>query len=467
MRFFSFSRSVIDWDESTYILIAEALLQGKVLYKDVWDTKPPGIFLLFAGVRYFFENTIFAIRILATIFVSSTAFFLYLISKHIYPKNSFQALFTGIFYVSLISFNGFSFAIARGLGLEANTELFFIFFTVVGFYFYFIAKHRFTYLFLSGLALGIAFMIKYFVLFDILALGCIVLLQNFYFSKENNANLIKQSIQTVVFIAIGVLLPFLITVLYFYFTGYFSNFWKVTFEVGKKYSSAFSFFSTLKFLADFIYLTGVIAICFFAVIINLTKQNLLKHKALVYWLIWVSFSIFGACYSGKNFYHYLYPIFPAFSLISGYIFAENYFKSIKFQLYLKKSVVIVLFVSIPVVGILKVNKLFNKPDYPKIIAEYVGKEPLFVDNYYHIVHHYNNTLPLSSYYHPSLLYKADHINAIGINPAIEIEKIFNKKPTYVLYKISPSSHSVQNHLLKNYYLDKTFGENVFLFKRKE
>ncbi|MBP8239553.1 MAG: hypothetical protein KAX50_06315, partial [Saprospiraceae bacterium] len=49
MRFFSFFPSVINHDESTYILIAEGLLKGKVYFRDYIDTKPIGIFLLYAG----------------------------------------------------------------------------------------------------------------------------------------------------------------------------------------------------------------------------------------------------------------------------------------------------------------------------------------------------------------------------------------------------------------------------------
>lgn len=466
MRFFSFSRSVIDWDESTYVLIAQALLKGKVLYKDIWDTKPPGIFLLFASVQYFFENSIYVIRFLAMFFVSGTAFFLFKIGTHFYPKNNVQSFFVGIFYISLISFNGFSFAISRGLGLEANTEIFFIFFTVVGFYLYFISKKQFSYLFLSGLAFGVAFIIKYFVLFDVFALGCIILLQHFSLTNEKKLPITKKIIATISIISIGVLLPFFATIAYFYFTNNFNSFWHVTYEVGKRYASEFSLLSTLKFLGDFIYLIGILSLCLFWVIIHSSKKTINTHKEICYWFIWFVFSLFGACYSGKNFYHYLYPVFPAVSLITAYIFSENYFRNVHFLSYLKKGVVVLLFASIPVVGILKMNKLFNKPDYPKLIAKHIGNETLFVDNYYHIVHYYNGTLPLTSYYHPSLLYKPDHLHAIGINQKEETEKIFNQQPTFVLCKKQPSSQIVQDYLMKDYFLEKTFGNEVLLFKKK-
>ena len=40
MRFFSFFPSVMDHDESTYLVIADALRHGDVYLRDVIDTKP-------------------------------------------------------------------------------------------------------------------------------------------------------------------------------------------------------------------------------------------------------------------------------------------------------------------------------------------------------------------------------------------------------------------------------------------
>src|SRR6187431_504425 len=63
LRFFTFFRSVIDHDESTYIVIADALLYGDVYFRDVIDTKPIGIFGLFALFLTVFGKSIFMIRL--------------------------------------------------------------------------------------------------------------------------------------------------------------------------------------------------------------------------------------------------------------------------------------------------------------------------------------------------------------------------------------------------------------------
>ena len=47
LRSYSFSLSVIDHDESTYILAGKTIYEGGLLYKDVIDGKPPGIFIIY------------------------------------------------------------------------------------------------------------------------------------------------------------------------------------------------------------------------------------------------------------------------------------------------------------------------------------------------------------------------------------------------------------------------------------
>ena len=79
---------------------------------------------------------------------------------------------------------------------------------------------------------------------------------------------------------------------------------------------------------------------------------------------------------------------------------------------------------------------------------------------------YNNTLPLTPYYHPSLLYKEDHLKALGISQEIELKRIANQQPEFILYKRNPSSQFVQNLIQNNYVLDKKFNNEIFLFKRK-
>lgn len=58
----SYSQEVINWDESTFMLIAQDLLDGELPYLGLYDNKPPGMFVWLAAVMAVFGETLFAVR---------------------------------------------------------------------------------------------------------------------------------------------------------------------------------------------------------------------------------------------------------------------------------------------------------------------------------------------------------------------------------------------------------------------
>jgi len=51
LRWSYFGHPAADYDEQIYQLIGEKMLQGALPYVDIWDRKPVGLFLLYAGMR--------------------------------------------------------------------------------------------------------------------------------------------------------------------------------------------------------------------------------------------------------------------------------------------------------------------------------------------------------------------------------------------------------------------------------
>jgi hypothetical protein len=47
-------------DQGTYLTIGQGLLEGKQLYRDLWDNKPPGIFIVYAGIARVFGRTMWS-----------------------------------------------------------------------------------------------------------------------------------------------------------------------------------------------------------------------------------------------------------------------------------------------------------------------------------------------------------------------------------------------------------------------
>ena len=60
-------------DDQFYLLAGEELLKGHWPYIDVWDRKPLGLFLLYAGIAWIGGGTILGLNLVATAFAASTA----------------------------------------------------------------------------------------------------------------------------------------------------------------------------------------------------------------------------------------------------------------------------------------------------------------------------------------------------------------------------------------------------------
>ncbi len=161
----TFFRSVMDWDESLYFLMAEQWRAGHLPYTAIWDNKPIGIYGVFALFQSWFGDTIFSIRIAAVLFITVTAFALFRIALKIPAGRTGvqipSALFAAAAYVICSLTND---------GLSANTEIFMACFTVLAVWSALSGRA-----FLAGLLFGMAFMTKYVALFEFPAIAFAVL----------------------------------------------------------------------------------------------------------------------------------------------------------------------------------------------------------------------------------------------------------------------------------------------------
>ena len=61
-----FFRDCIDRDESTFILLGQSWVDGFLPYTQLWDLKPPLVFLFFAIIIQIFGKSYIAIRLFGT-----------------------------------------------------------------------------------------------------------------------------------------------------------------------------------------------------------------------------------------------------------------------------------------------------------------------------------------------------------------------------------------------------------------
>jgi hypothetical protein len=100
-----FGNPLIQIDEQFYLLVGERMLDGAIPYVDVWDRKPIGLFLIYAGLRWLGGDGFAFYQLAASLFAGATAVLLYRIALRVAaPAAAFAA---GIAYLLfLLAFNG-------------------------------------------------------------------------------------------------------------------------------------------------------------------------------------------------------------------------------------------------------------------------------------------------------------------------------------------------------------------------
>src|SRR6187402_1969682 len=68
-----FGDPVIQVDEQFYLLTGDRLLHGALPFVDIWDRKPIGLFLLYAGIRLLGGTGIVEYQVVGTLFAWGTA----------------------------------------------------------------------------------------------------------------------------------------------------------------------------------------------------------------------------------------------------------------------------------------------------------------------------------------------------------------------------------------------------------
>lgn len=75
------TREVINWDESTFMLLGSDVLEGTLPYIQRFDNKPPMIFFILAGWMSLFGQTVLSVRLLGDACIALTALLIFVIAR--------------------------------------------------------------------------------------------------------------------------------------------------------------------------------------------------------------------------------------------------------------------------------------------------------------------------------------------------------------------------------------------------
>jgi hypothetical protein len=299
----------IENDEGEYAYMGKLILQGLTPYKDAYNMKLPGTYAMYALIMGIFGQTVTGIHLGYLFLNIGSIVFFYLAFRSLF--NSSIALFAvAVFGISSVS--------PFVLGLAAHATHFVNFFVAIGFYFIsrYYKNRTFLNSFLTGLMFGLAFLMKQQAVFFILFGGTAIL---FITLKEKPANLAKGLLQSVMYAA-GVILPYLLVLVWIYSIGAFPNFWFWTVKYASEYTGALPMELGLRFLKENFYIIFLefwpFWVLAFAGIIISFFMKMEKSKKIIAFLFFV-FAALSVC---PGFYfrsHYFVTALPAMGLLAG------------------------------------------------------------------------------------------------------------------------------------------------------
>lgn len=253
--------------------------RGAVLYRDIWDNKPPLLYLIYA-----IAPTLLWAKITATVFVLGTVVFVQKISK-----NYLATLLTGIL-LSLPLLEG----------TIANAELYFTLPIAIAAYLF--LKDKINAL-VIGCLFTAAFLLKVPAVFDFLGLFLAYLI-------------IKKDLKP--FFKIAAIFAVIVApiFLYFYLNNGLGDFITAVFKQNSSYvaidSGPFSKLSNPLFIKVFILIVGLVT-----TFLLYCKKRI--SKDLVFLICWFGFSLYGALLSNRPYYHYLLQIIPPAVILLFYL----------------------------------------------------------------------------------------------------------------------------------------------------
>lgn len=457
--FFVFLRlpSIIEpyWygDEAVYEVIGQALSHGELLYRDIWDNKPPLLYVIYA----LFDGNQPEVKTFSLIIGLLSVITFFFLTREIFTK----------FKISMLTTSTFALLFATPLleGDIANAENFLLLPILLGGLILYKFHRKQTMspprsLWIAGILLGIAFIIKIVAVFDFAAFFIFLITfsenktENHTvkknkaaskkrlrgFSLQSTGNFIIQTILVSFPLVAGFLIPFIITIIFFASKHALSDFFQAVFFSNVGYVG---YSNSFMGIPQGLLLVKIIILVVFLAIIVIRHKSLAKPTLFI--ILWLMFSLFNVYFSGRPYTHYALVLIPSFSLFIGLLF---FYKNI-----IKKAVTAVT--AILLVFILSQHFSFNTA-YP--IHYY--------QNFMQFISGKENVEAYQSFFDPTV--PRDYTIASFIQThTTSDDSIFvwgNSPEIYVLsHKLPIDKYTVAYHIQQN----NAYGQTQEIINKKE
>lgn len=269
-------------DEGIYLAIGQAIQRGAVLYRDIWDNKPPLLYMIYAIIP-----TLLWAKVTATVFVLGTTAIVYKTAK-----NYLAALLAGVL-LSLPLLEG----------TIANAELYFILPIALAALYFLRDKVKPV---IIGILFTLAFLLKIPAVFDFLGLFLA------YF-------LIQRKIRPFILIFLTFAVSFFFFLSYFFFNHALADFLTASFSQNASYVAVGT--GPLSKLSNPLFTKGFLLIFSCAILWILYLKKRISRE-LLFLTFWFSFSLYGTLLSNRPYMHYLLQIVPPGTILLFYLLSN-------------------------------------------------------------------------------------------------------------------------------------------------
>lgn len=310
-------------DEGIYHAIGDSMRSGNILYSEIWDNKPPLLYIIYAV----FGSDQFAIRLFSLITGLLTVILFYFLAKRIFTNEKLTLLTTSLF--------AFFYGIPLLEGNIANAENFILFFVLfaaniiyrhaAGIH----EKKKETFLpfirppytlFVAGVLIGTAFLIKIVAVFDLFAFVFFLLLLHMVDKKI--MQIPYAFLTQLKYILSGFFFPFSVAIFYFLFNDALGEFITAVFFSNVDYVN---FGNNFFIPQGFLLLKSLLLIGILLLISRVRKKISLPELFI---LIWFIFAVFNAFFSQRPYTHYMLVVLPSYVLLFGLLFTKTPMKKL-------------------------------------------------------------------------------------------------------------------------------------------
>lgn len=294
-------------DEGIYQVIGQAMRRGAILYLDIWDNKPPLLYLFYST----FDGDQFSLRLLSLIFALLAIVAFYFLAQEIFLKRLRIIFLTTLIFAVFISLPLLE-------GNIANAENFMFLPIILAFLVVFknSIKLKTSHLLVSGFLLGLAFLFKIVAVFDFGALFLFLLI--LFWEKR------KKQVRADFLLALSFVLPLALTTVFFLSQGVFREFLSASFSQNVSYVAwGNKFLIAQGWLVFKLFLLGL-----FCLFLFWKRKELERGQLLIF--LWLGFSLFNAFFAQRPWTHYLLVLVPPISLLLGILFATAKFRTLTF-----------------------------------------------------------------------------------------------------------------------------------------